>query len=313
MILVAFSFLSRIAYNKSMKTVSVLLSTYNGEKYIRELLESVLNQKSVELTIFIRDDGSTDSTLSVLREYQNAHSNIRLEEGTNKGYVQSFWSLLMDASETDYYAFCDQDDIWEKDKLIQAIHLLESQAYPGPKLYTSNVKGIDGNGDVIRDNVFPVQRVLTFADCLQRGSLPGCTFVFNQELAKEARKYHGPQISHDWTLYIIAKAIGEVYYDDHSYIRYRLHQDNTIGIDESASQHIKKKIKRFIQGEYKQVRSSIAKSILKIYGPQMDEEDKKTALLFSSYQTSIAKTLELANYKEYRNLNFMVQALTKKI
>lgn len=296
-----------------MKTVTVLLSTYNGERYVKELLDSVLAQKDIHLSLLIRDDGSTDDTLSILKEYNDTHNNITLFEGSNKGYIKSFWSLMINAPESDYYAFCDQDDIWEEDKCISAIQLMEETKSNGPLLYTSNVKGINENGTVIKNCVFPVQGVISFADSLQRGSLPGCTFVFNEESKKEATKYHGPQISHDWTLYIIAKAIGHVVYDDKSHIYYRLHEDNTVGLDESKVEHFKKKMSRFINNDYKQVRSSIAKSILEIYGSQMSEEDKKTATLFATYSSNPIKTLRLMKYKEYRNPNFMIQAITKKI
>lgn len=296
-----------------MKTVTVLLSTYNGECYLKELLDSVLAQKNVNLSLLIRDDGSTDNTLSILKEYDKTNHNITLIEGTNKGYIKSFWSLLMNAPASDYYAFCDQDDIWQEDKCISAIQLMEKTNYKGPFLYTSNVKGMDENGNVIKETVFPVQSVLSFADSLQRGSLPGCTFIFNEELKKEAMKYHGPQISHDWTLYIIAKATGKVIYDKQSYIYYRLHEDNTVGIDESKIKHIKKKINRFINNDYKQVRSSIAKNILEIYGLEMSKEDKEIAELFATYTSNPLKALQLTKYKEYRNPNFLIQALTKKI
>ncbi|MBP3853877.1 MAG: glycosyltransferase, partial [Erysipelotrichaceae bacterium] len=195
-----------------MKSITVCLSTYNGEIYLKPLLDSVLNQQEVELFLYVRDDGSTDSTRSILKEYDKTHANMHITEGKNIGYVQSFWSLLSEADQSDYYAFCDQDDIWQPNKCIEAIKRIETQPGSSPVLYTSNVKGINEKGEIISEEVFPLHRVLSFAECLQRGSLPGCTFIFNEALRKQAVKYNGPQISHDWTLYIIAKATGTVLY-----------------------------------------------------------------------------------------------------
>ena len=93
--------------------VLILLSVYNGQKYLQEQLNSLYNQRGVDVSILIRDDGSSDHSIDIIRENQKDH-DIKLIEGKNVGFAQSFWELVRNATEADYYAFCDQDDYWEE-------------------------------------------------------------------------------------------------------------------------------------------------------------------------------------------------------
>ena len=101
--------------------IAIMLSTYNGEKYIRKQLDSLVNQSyKAYMKVFVRDDGSTDNTLSILEEYIEK-INLTIIKGENVGPGKSFWKLFMNQNiNADYYAFCDQDDIWDSDKLKKA-------------------------------------------------------------------------------------------------------------------------------------------------------------------------------------------------
>ena len=94
-----------------MDKVCVMMSTYNGERFLPEQLDSLLGQQGVETEIYIRDDGSADSTRDIIEKYMRKHANIHFTEGRNIGPGRSFWELLRYVSEYDYYAFCDQDDV----------------------------------------------------------------------------------------------------------------------------------------------------------------------------------------------------------
>ena len=96
-----------------MRSVIVLLSTYNGERYLRQQIDSLLNQKNVSLRILARDDGSNDATMSILKEYADKHDIFSYYQGENCGPAKSFLDLISKAEKADYYALCDQDDIWE--------------------------------------------------------------------------------------------------------------------------------------------------------------------------------------------------------
>ena len=100
-----------------MNKVQVLMSTYNGEKYIRQQLDSIMNQTYANVSILVRDDGSSDKTVEILREYESRYGgriSILLEN--NRGVVHSKFILLHHSdSSASYYCFCDQDDIWLPD------------------------------------------------------------------------------------------------------------------------------------------------------------------------------------------------------
>lgn len=92
--------------------VIVLMSTYNGEKYLKEQIDSILNQVKVEVFLMIRDDGSSDNTIAILKEYERQNRNIKIIKGKNIGVGNSFMQLLYNSAEAEYYAFADQDDVW---------------------------------------------------------------------------------------------------------------------------------------------------------------------------------------------------------
>ena len=118
-------------------TIAVLMSTYNGEKYIKEQLDSIFRQKEVKVTLYVRDDGSTDGTLDIIKLY---HGIILLPFDENKGPGLSFMTLLYhvmgQSTKYDYYAFADQDDIWMDNKLIKAIKQIQNNGEC--VLYSSN-------------------------------------------------------------------------------------------------------------------------------------------------------------------------------
>ncbi|HOV15546.1 MAG TPA: glycosyltransferase, partial [Spirochaetota bacterium] len=117
--------------------INILMSTYNGEKYLKEQLDSLLNQTYKNIKIYIRDDGSSDNTLNILKEY-NKENKINLFVGENIGFVKSFFWLIKNSDNADYYSFSDQDDVWFPGKLEKAINLLNKYDSQIPTLYFSN-------------------------------------------------------------------------------------------------------------------------------------------------------------------------------
>ena len=129
-----------------MRSVQVLMSTYNGEKYIRRQIDSILNQKDVAIHLLIRDDGSTDSTCEIIRSYAEKYSDqVEVTMGSNIGYKKSFLTLIQLAGDYDYYAFADQDDYWKPDKEIASIRKMEADDFNGAKLAQVNLEATDEN------------------------------------------------------------------------------------------------------------------------------------------------------------------------
>lgn len=142
----------------------ILLSTYNGEKYLPELLESVLAQKDIYVDILARDDGSTDKTVEILKKYDR----VKVYGGNNLKPAKSFLNLIWKADiNYDYYALCDQDDVWKEEKIISAVKCIEN--IDKPALYSSAVEVVDKDLTFIRksftDNTFknPLYDILTYA------------------------------------------------------------------------------------------------------------------------------------------------------
>ncbi|MBP3729596.1 MAG: glycosyltransferase, partial [Lachnospiraceae bacterium] len=168
--------------------VLVLLASYNGEKYIREQIDSVLEQKGdFDLLLRIRDDGSSDRTREVIRESirQWGAERIELVEGENLGYNGNFFALLDQAEGFDYYALCDQDDIWLPGKIQAAMEALSQGE--GPALYSAISRMVDENKRPL-GLTRARKRALTPANTLIQNICPGHNQVLNEALLRLVQK-----------------------------------------------------------------------------------------------------------------------------
>ena len=295
--------------NNSKPSVQILMSTYNGEKYLGTQLDSLFNQKDVNVSLLVRDDGSSDNTTSIIEDYAKENP-IKLIRGNNKGYANSFWELVQKAEDSDYYAFCDQDDFWCEDKLMAAIKMISDKGNV-PVLYTSNVDTVDDALNLITHNAFPVTDVQNFNQSLLTSILPGCTFVFNKELLPYLKQYKGLVISHDWLVYIIAAGVGIVLFDDKPHIKYRIHGNNVLGI-QSPIKKLKVQIHNFFYPKYPNGRSVVSRNIYESFGADLSEEDAKVARLFGYYKSQYRNIWSLLKYDEFRDFILDVLLLLKK-
>lgn len=230
-----------------MHKVAVLMSTYNGEEYLREQIESILAQEDVDVTLYIRDDGSSDSTIEIVQEYQKKHSNIKLDVGNNMGVGNSFMQLVYDCpDEYDYYAFSDQDDVWLPEKLKKAVEMIEE--CEKPVLYCSNQVLVDKDLKIIgmRHNQKPD---ISYKQIMCQNKITGCTMVWNKamnDLLSEEKRRPTPELLrcriHDVWVAMVASVSGIIKYDDKGYILYRQHENNVVGVrkDNLIKEWIKK-------------------------------------------------------------------------
>lgn len=293
--------------------VLVLLSTYNGEKYLSNLLDSILNQKDVNVNILIRDDGSLDGTIDILEKYKQ-QNGIEYYVGNNIGYAKSFWQLLNNAKEYDYYAFCDQDDIWLEYKLKMAIEKIQEaeKKETMPILYTSNVIAINNNMDIIMNKPFKCERVLKVGEAFQKSVLPGCTFVFNFQAKKILEQYNGYMESHDWATYTIIATLGKVIYDSNSYIYYRIHENNTVGISKSNIKSLTIKIRRFFR-KSKSSRSKFAKDFYECYKEVIEGKYKESIKSLAYYQENVLLKIKLLFDKNFKGVLFRIYVILNKV
>lgn len=215
-----------------MKKVQILMSTYNGEKYIETQLNSILEQNYKQIFLLIRDDGSTDHTLKILSQYERKYKNISVIRGENIGVIESFFTLMQKADEkADYYAFSDQDDKWLAHKISKAIEALEKEDDKKALLYCSSKTLVDKDLKLLHSEIDYTKEIIpSFGNALVQNICTGCTCVFNKKLC-DSIKNNIPNniIMHDWWLYLVAAAFGKVIYDKNSYILYRQHEGNVHG------------------------------------------------------------------------------------
>jgi glycosyltransferase involved in cell wall biosynthesis len=216
------------------RIATILLCTLNGERFLVEQLDSLQRQSFVNWKLIASDDGSSDRTRSILQDFKNSQETGKVEiiDGPGRGAAANFLFLACrEGLAGDYYAFCDQDDIWEADKLARAISTLEQMDAGVPAVYASRTRLIDATGrDIGLSPLF--SRAPTFRCALVQSIAGGNTMVFNQS-ARELLKFGGADVivpSHDWWLYQVVSACGgHVHYDAIPSVHYRQHAENVIG------------------------------------------------------------------------------------
>ena len=254
-----------------MKTVTVLMSTYNGEKYLSEQIESLLLQEGVYVSIFVRDDGSTDATKTMLDEYEKK-GVLTWYTGENLKPARSFLNLVENTQKSDYYAFCDQDDVWNIDKLKRAVDALEQIEQEGkPCLYCSNYQLVDSKLNILPENGHV--STTSFGAALVASNCTGCTTVFNNALLKILRMAKPDIIvmHDDWAHKVCLAVGGEVIYDEYKSLKYRQHGNNADGGIHSFSDKVFQIIKRIKTKE--RIRSLQIGEIIKCYSNLLTEEN----------------------------------------
>ena len=244
------------------KKVAVILGFYNGNNFIDEQIKSILNQNFKNIDIFIFDDNSKRKLeLKKLKINDIKKTKIKItKRKENLGYAKNFLLGLEEVGKGyDFYAFSDQDDIWEKDKISRAIKALNSNSLNFPKLYCSRTSYYNSEctKEIGASNIHPKKP--TFANALLQNIAGGNTILMNN-LARQlviktvqAEKF----ISHDWWCYqIISGAGGEVIFDKNKTVRYRQHKYNLIGKN-NGFEDIKSRILEFFFREYKNVLQDI--------------------------------------------------------
>jgi glycosyltransferase involved in cell wall biosynthesis len=216
-----------------LSSVAILQSSYNGARFLEDQLRSFEYQSHRDWFIINADDGSTDETLNIFADFQNKVGNERaiLQKGPRRGFVINFLSLIADPNiRADYYAFSDQDDIWEPDKLERALNWLANVPPTLPGLYCSRTRLIDESGRAIGHSPL-FAKPPSFANALVQNIAGGNTMVFN-EAARQLLKAGGiaDVPSHDWWLYLLVSGVeGALLYDPYCSVRYRCHPNNVIG------------------------------------------------------------------------------------
>ena len=253
--------------------VTVLLSTYNGHRHIKELVDSVLMQDSVDVKLQVRDDGSTDDTIDILRSYND--SRITVKKGENLKPALSFLTLLRECDDSDYYAYCDQDDYWYPNKLITAIN--ELKIIQDPALFISTYDVCDENLNKMFTYDMKFEEPLRLQDVLLYRAPSACNMVFNHAMRETINKSQPDFVRmHDfWTLIVALLHDYKIVTKDIPLIKYRQHAGETVGITPTVMTRAKRLIKSLIKGNNERWRQ--AKEAYDAYKNEI-EIDKKDVL-----------------------------------
>lgn len=301
--------------------VVVLLSTYNGAPYLEDQLDSILSQDYRDFHILIRDDGSSDNTIEILRNYKDSHQDkITLVEGKNMGSKSSFFTLANIALEkfpdSEYYAFADQDDVWLPEKISKAMEILDTDTNPH-RLYYCDPVLVDSKLRKIRDYHLDTRNTLEESFIIQPAL--GCTIVVSFPLLKKiAACSPGKFAMHDACAYMLALALGGfVYHDSDALIYYRQHSSNAIGYNQSFFHKWRRRFMEFKNSP--KIRTAQAEEILELFGDSLPAEQRNTLQLIVSQKDSIkAKTGILlsgrfTSRKRVNNMLFRVAVLCNKL
>jgi len=226
-----------------MANVIILLSTYNGEKYLKELVESIQRQSFKDWKLLVRDDGSCDQTISLIRSIMQGDERMHMMESKgNVGVIKSFSALSEEAlrifPKTDYFMYADQDDIWLDDKIARTFSEMRKQegVKEGkyPVLVHTDLKVVDSHLNEISPSFMKYQYLRheskdPLGVLLIQNFITGCTVMVNRQLLELATPFPGKIMMHDWWLGQCAAALGLIGFLAEPTILYRQHGNNTLG------------------------------------------------------------------------------------
>lgn len=205
------------------KMISVCMATYNGEKYLKEQLDSILKQIKSSDELIISDDGSTDSTRIIIKEYQKEYKNIYLIDGPKMGVQKNFENALK-TSQGDIIFLSDQDDIWMDDKVNE---VLEAFQNPNVVLILHDAQIVDQNGQVIEDSFFEHRGSKSgLFENLWKNSYLGCCMALRRSVLECSLPFPPKIEMHDWWIGLIGEMMGEVRLIDKPLLKYRRHGEN---------------------------------------------------------------------------------------
>ncbi|MCD0009700.1 glycosyltransferase family 2 protein, partial [Streptococcus agalactiae] len=262
----------------------ILMATYNGEKFLAQQIESIQKQTFKEWNLLIRDDGSSDKTCDIIRNFTAKDSRIRFineNEHHNLGVIKSFFTLV-NYEVADFYFFSDQDDVWLPEKLSVSLEAAKHKASDVPLLVYTDLKVVNQELNILQDSMIRAQSHhanTTLLPELTENTVTGGTMMINHALAE---KWFTPNdiLMHDWFLALLAASLGEIIYLDLPTQLYRQHDNNVLG-----ARTMDKRFKILREGP---------KSIFTRYWKLIHDSQKQASLIVDKYgDIMTANDLEL--------------------
>lgn len=229
--------------------VQILLSTFNGAQFLREQLDSIINQTFQDWQLLVRDDGSTDETLKIVEEYGRSNtSKIKVITGGSGGDASNSFMSMLSFTKAPYVMFCDQDDVWIPSKVetaVSAIKQLEKKN--SVALYFTDMKVVNEELHELYPSFFEQQKLKPEWSKISEYTLvqsiaAGCTMIFTQDLIQRLHPIKAPLFQHDHWLLMHASYYGAVDYSKEKTVLYRQHQSNVVGSHEIDTSYFINKI-----------------------------------------------------------------------
>ncbi|HXP53094.1 MAG TPA: glycosyltransferase family 2 protein [Bacteroidia bacterium] len=232
---------------KIADNIDIVLSVYNGERYLSQQLESLLHQDHQNWQLIIRDDGSKDGSVNLINKFIRENpgkAQLVQDQLGNIGYSASFIELLKHST-ANYIMFCDQDDVWYPNKISTLLQYIkqEEERHPAkPLLVFSNMHVINDKMEIIGTlkKQFRLRQDISLQSFFLRNYIPGCGMLFNGQLLKDTIKTKNVIGYFDYWLILVCCAIGKVTYVDEPLMKYRLHENNAIGLQLKPTQFSKR-------------------------------------------------------------------------
>lgn len=265
--------------------VSVLLASYNGEKYIREQLDSILGQTFSDLSIVISDDLSTDGTPSIIREYEEQYpGRVRcLKNRERSGSAQNNFFRLLTSVSDEYVMLCDQDDVWLPDKaevtLREMKRLEAAWGAEVPLLVHGDLSVTDKTGNILHNSMAEYQKIAVhdnrFSHYLVENNITGNTVMINRAFLRFFAEIPKECVMHDWWLGLLASCFGRISYIDRPLVLYRQHGENQMGSKSGKEQYAERILNQDrIRENYRKMFVQ-AQMFLKLYGNEMSREQRE--------------------------------------
>ncbi|HDS0940195.1 glycosyltransferase family 2 protein [Pseudomonas plecoglossicida] len=302
--------------------IAILLCTFNGCKYLREQLDSIINQTHKNWILYVSDDGSTDGTLDILGTYQKVlETKLKIFDGPRQGFARNFLSLIQHSQvDGDFFAFCDQDDIWLENKLSTSLAAIQHESDGTPTLYCARTKLIGPDGrDLGYSPLFT--KPPSFRNALVQSLAGANTMLINRRTRAllALTEPNLPVVAHDWLTYLIVSGYnGVIVFDSTPTILYRQHGENLIG-SKMGFKHRFKRLTAAIKGRF----SDWNEMNIRLMNPHrsnLSEEHRQILEYFErARESALFQRLRLlANTGVYRqtlggNLSLLMAAALKKI
>ncbi len=301
--------------------IDILMAVCNGERFIKEQIDSILNQTYSDWRLFIHDDGSVDKTMEIIQEYEEKYpEKIKvISDGIKTGGAKYNFYHLMKLSEAEYIMLADQDDIWGNEKIEKSYKAIKMQekryGKDTPVLCHSDLQVVDSRLNVMNESFFVMQKLdkrkNRFADILVQNNITGCTVIFNKKLNDLCCVMPDEAIMHDWWIGLVVAAFGKIYFMKEKDIKYRQHGNNTEGAKNlSSPKYLLKKI-----CNKKQVTDALERTYNqaeRFYGVYKEKLSAENREVLEAY-LAIRRSTKIEKLRLLKKYGFMKSGLVRKI